>query len=102
MENLGKLEPAAARPRPLGRVCQVFGLALLLFASNSSSRAATLHTNAVFDVSLTLNGYYQDIRTFVVGPTSAVFYLTALPASVGTAELVSAISSAVPPQFSGG
>jgi hypothetical protein len=101
METVGKSRPMLAQGRASGRLLWLMGFLVWVSASNAPCRAATLHTNAVFDVSLTLSGYVQDVQTFVLGPTNVVFFLTALPATVANDKLLSSLYAAVPPKFSG-
>ncbi len=101
METVGKKRPMSAK-RTSGGLCLLLIFLLWCSGSSARSRAATLHTNALFDVSLSLSGYFQDVQTFVLGPTNAVFFLTALPVTLGMDKVLSSIYAAVPAKFSGG
>ena len=102
MEIVGKNRPMSAKRRTSRSVCLLLAFLALLPGFRAPSRAATRHTNAVFDVSLNLSGYVQDVQTFVLGPTNFVFFLTALPATVGMDKLLSSLYAVVPSKFSGG
>jgi hypothetical protein len=102
MESVGKSGPMSAKSRTSRRVALLLSFLALYLGLNHASRGATRHTNAVFDVSLSLSGYVQDVQTFVVGPTNFVFFLTALPATLGNDKLLPSIYGVVPSKFSGG
>jgi len=102
METVGKTLPMSAKSTTSGRARWLLSFLVLFLTLNNPARAATRHTNAVFDVSLTLSGHHQDVQTFIVGPTNAIFFLTALPATLGNDKLLPSIYAAIPPKFSGG